>query len=168
MTPQLSEVCLQERFAPASICFGCGPANAEGLHVRSFTVDEDSDEVVARWRAEPRHQAFEGVVNGGIIGTLLDCHSNWAAAWHLKRRDRLTRPPVTVTASFEVRLRKPTPIDRPVELHARATASEGAKVQVEAELTSGGEVTATCIGRFVAVKPDHPAYHGWPTDADPA
>lgn len=156
--------CLQERYAPASICFGCGPANAAGLHVRSFPVSAESDEVVAEWRAEPRHQAFEGVMNGGIIGTLLDCHSNWAAAWHLKRRDGLDRPPVTVTASFSVRLKKPTPIDRPVELRARAVESDGAKVRVEAELSSGGEVTATCEGRFVAVEPDHPAYQGWPSD----
>lgn len=164
MTPEARELCLQERFAPDSICFGCGPANTEGLHVRSFAAAEDSDEVVARWQAAPRHQAFEGVLNGGIIGTLLDCHSNWAAAWHLKRRRGASRPPVTVTGRFHVRLRKPTPIDLPVELRARAVESEDAKVRVEAELSSDGEVTATCEGLFVAVEPDHPAYHGWPSD----
>lgn len=158
--------CLQERFAPDSICFGCGPANRRGLHVRSFPLSGDGDEVVARWQAEPHQQAFEGVLNGGIIGTLLDCHSNWAAAWHLKRRDRLERPPVTVTAGFHVRLRKPTPIASPLELRARAVESDGPKVRVEAELSSDGEITATCEGRFVAVEPDHPAYHGWPTDPE--
>ena len=29
-------ISLQEQFAPASICFGCGPANDRGLRIRSF------------------------------------------------------------------------------------------------------------------------------------
>jgi hypothetical protein len=32
---------LQLTFAPKSICFGCGPANKEGLRINSF-VDGDS------------------------------------------------------------------------------------------------------------------------------
>jgi hypothetical protein len=68
---------LQERYAPNNACWGCGPANAEGLRIRSFPR---GDEVVAEWKPEPRYEAFPGVLNGGIIGTLLDCHCNWAAA----------------------------------------------------------------------------------------
>src|SRR5688572_27719003 len=68
--------CLQEKYAPQNACFGCGPANAKGLHVRSFPKGEI---VVAEWKAEPHHEAFPGVLNGGIIGALLDCHSNWTA-----------------------------------------------------------------------------------------
>jgi acyl-coenzyme A thioesterase PaaI-like protein len=154
-------VCLQERWAPTSICFGCGPANERGLRLRSLAAPDDPDLLLARWRGEKHHQAFEGMLNGGIVGALLDCHSNWAAAWHLMRRDALPRPPVTVTASFHVRLKRPTPSDRTLDLEARAVESEGAKVRVEATLTCEGEVTATCEGRFVAVEPGHPAYHGW-------
>src|SRR5437870_4008039 len=73
---------LQERYAPESICFGCGPANADGLHVRSW---READEAVADWMPAPQHQAFPGILNGGIIGTLMDCHSNWTAAEHLMR-----------------------------------------------------------------------------------
>jgi acyl-coenzyme A thioesterase PaaI-like protein len=153
---------LQERFAPGSICFGCGPANERGLRLRILPAGEEDDLVVAEWRPEAYHQAFPGVVNGGILGTLLDCHSNWAAAWHLMLRDRLEQPPVTVTASFHVRLRRPTPLGPPFHLSARAVGSEGAGVTVEAELHCDGELTATCEGRFVAVEPDHPAHHGRP------
>ena len=32
-----SEPSLQERFSPASICFGCGPANEKGLRLKSGT-----------------------------------------------------------------------------------------------------------------------------------
>ncbi len=54
-------------YSPASICFGCGPANEKGLRINSFP---DGDEVIAEWRAEPHHQAFPGMLNGGIIGAL--------------------------------------------------------------------------------------------------
>src|SRR6185436_13594350 len=71
---------LQERYAPGNACFGCGPANPQGLHVRSFV---EGDECVAEWTPQPHHEAFPGMLNGGIIGALLDCHANWTAAAHL-------------------------------------------------------------------------------------
>ena len=109
----------------------------------------------------PQHQAFPGVLNGGIIGTLLDCHSNWTAAEHLMRSGGLDRPPTTVTADFHVVLRRPTPSDRPVHLRARVVESGHDRATVEAELSSGGTVTATCRATFVAVGPGHPAYNRW-------
>jgi acyl-coenzyme A thioesterase PaaI-like protein len=154
----LDELSLQERYSPHSICFGCGPANPQGLHVRSFVA---GDEVVAIWQAQPHHQAFPGVLNGGIVGALLDCHSNWAAIHHLMNRDGATRAPCTVTADFHVKLRRPAPVDGPVRLRARVVDSTGDRATVEATLEAAGEVCATCRGTFVAVKPDHPAYHRW-------
>src|SRR5213593_4200020 len=97
---------LQERYAPHSICFGCGPANLNGLRIRSVV---EGDAVVLEWHAGPHHQAFPGIVAGGIIGTVLDCHMNWTAAYALMRRDGLDRPRVTVTASYEVTFLRPTP-----------------------------------------------------------
>jgi acyl-coenzyme A thioesterase PaaI-like protein len=149
---------LQERYAPTHQCFGCGPANPKGLHIRSFA---DGDKVVAEWRPEPHHEAFAGVLNGGIVGTLFDCHSNWTAAWHLMTRDGLDHPPSTVTADFHVKLLRPTPSTDTVRLVARVAESKGSRVVVEAELFGGGAVCATCRGTFVAVKPGHPAYHRW-------
>jgi hypothetical protein len=49
----------------------------------------------------------------------------------------------------------------PVELRARVVESADDRATVEATLTAGGKVTATCRGTFVAVKPGHPAYHRW-------
>lgn len=149
---------LQETYAPASICFGCGPANAQGLRIRSVPV---GDELVADWTPEPHHQAFPGVLNGGIVGALLDCHSNWTAAWHLMQTRGEAHPPTCVTADFHVTLKRPTPVDGPVHLVAKVAASEGDKVVVEARLEANGKVTATCRGTFVAVKEGHPAFHRW-------
>jgi acyl-coenzyme A thioesterase PaaI-like protein len=153
---------LQERYAGGSICFGCGPANPDGLHIGSFPGDgADAGWVVAEWTPELRHQAFPGVLNGGIIGTLMDCHSNWTAAYHLMQRRGADRPPTTVTAEFAVRLLRPTPIDGPVRLRARVVDSSDRRATVEAELTAGGEVTATCRATFVAVSEGHPAHDRW-------
>ena len=149
---------LQERYAPASTCFGCGPANARGLHIRSFV---EGDAVVAEWRAEPHHEAFPGVLNGGIVGALLDCHSNWTAAHHLMCAAGADSVPSCVTAEYAVKMRKPTPSDRALRLEARIVESSADRATVEATLSANGVVTATCRGVFVAVRPGHPAYHRW-------
>lgn len=149
---------LQDRYAPEGVCFGCGPANSRGLQIKSHPTD---GEVVAEWAPEPHHEAFPGVLSGGIIGTLLDCHCNWTAARHLMVRRGAERPPTTVTAEYTVRLRRPTPSDGPVRLRARVVESTDDRATVEAELTSGDEVTATCTGRFVAVREGHPAFDRW-------
>jgi acyl-coenzyme A thioesterase PaaI-like protein len=149
---------LQERYAPGMKCFGCGPANERGLRIRSIPR---GDEVVCEWQAEEHHEAFPGMLNGGIVGALLDCHSNWAAAWHLMRRAGADAPPCTVTADYAVKFLRPTPTDQPVTLSARVVESTDDRATVEATLTTHGKVTATCRGTFVAVKPGHPAYHRW-------
>src|SRR5687768_2631048 len=105
MNEQVREESLQEKYAPHNRCFGCGPANEHGLRIRSFA---HGDEVIARWRAESYHEAFPGMLNGGIIGTLLDCHSNWAATHHLMRRTNAKTPPCTVTADYAIKLMRPT------------------------------------------------------------
>jgi acyl-coenzyme A thioesterase PaaI-like protein len=154
----MSEPSLQERYAPNNACFGCGPANSKGLGIRSFVR---GDEVVAEWTAEKHHEAFDGMLSGGITGTLLDCHSNWAAAWHLMRKAGAETPPCTVTAEYAVTLRRPTPTAGPMKLSARVVESTDDRAVVEATLTAGGKVTATCRGTFVSVKEGHPAFHRW-------
>jgi acyl-coenzyme A thioesterase PaaI-like protein len=150
---------LQDQYAPKSICFGCGPANEKGLRIKS-RVDQETGDIVADFTPEPYHHAFPGMLNGGIIGTLLDCHSNWAAAHHLMQAAGNEQLPCTVTADFHVKLRKPTPLG-PVQLKARVVKSEADRATVEAELLADGVVTARCTGTFVAVKEGHPAYHRW-------
>ena len=151
---------VQESHAPHSICFGCGPANAQGLRIRSFR-DEEGDGLICDWRAEPHHEAFPGMLNGGVLGTLLDCHSNWTAAMHLKEGRGLEEPPCTVTADFHVKLLRPTPSGERLHLRSEILGSEGDKVRIRATLEAAGKTTATCEGTFVAVKEGHPAYHRW-------
>ncbi len=148
---------LQERYGAHNSCFGCGPANSHGLRIRSMV---EGDLVVADWTPAEYHQAFPGVLNGGIIGTLLDCHCNWTATYHLMKQAGAELPEYTVTAEYTIRLKRPTPI-APVRLEARPVELKEDRAIIEGTLLSGGKVTATCRGLFVRVNKEHPAYHRW-------
>ncbi len=154
----MSEKSVQETYAPNLACFGCGPANPKGLRIRSFPK---GDELIAEFQPEKYQEAFEGMLSGGIIGTLLDCHCNWTAAWHLMNKSGLDHPPCTVTADYAIKLLRPTPTNRPLKLIARVVESFDDRAIVEGELITDDKATATCRGTFVAVKPGHPAYHRW-------
>ena len=160
-----TEPSLQRRYAPLTRCFGCGPANADGLRIESRPADDahavHPGELVATWQPLPQHAAFENVLNGGVIGTLLDCHSNWTAAMRVMGDRGLDHPPGCVTADYAVRLRRPTPVDRPLTVRAWPIETDGDRVVVDAEIAVDGIITATCRGTFVAVGPDHPAYERW-------
>ena len=70
-------------------------------------------------------------------------------------------PPCTVTADYYIKLLRPTPTAHPIQLRAWPVEVKGDRAVIEAELTAGGKICATCRGTFVAVKPGHPAYHRW-------
>src|SRR6266581_2273152 len=96
---------LQDTYSPDGICFGCGPKNEKGLRIKSRV---SGDDVVATWHAEKHHQAFPGMLSGGIAGTFLDSHSTCTAVYPLSLRAALPTPPVTVTAEYSVKLLRPT------------------------------------------------------------
>lgn len=154
----MTEKSIQETYAPHLKCFGCGPENEKGLHIRSFP---QGDEVVADFQPETFQEAFPGVLSGGIIGTLLDCHCNWTAAYALMKLSGADHPPCTVTADYHIKLFRPTPTDLPVHMVARVVEATEDRAVVEGELIAHDKVCATCRGTFVAVKPGHPAYHRW-------
>jgi len=140
------ELSIQERYFAEGECFGCGPKNEKGLRIRSL-LEPDGDGVVARWESQPHHVSAPGVMNGGIVGALLDCHS--VAAIYAK-----TGGPGDVadgwwvTTEFTVKLVRPTPTDEPLELHARVVEITDSDALTEARLESGGKVRATCTARF--------------------
>jgi uncharacterized protein (TIGR00369 family) len=150
---------LQERYAPEGRCFGCGPRNEHGLRIRSFEAGDGT--VVAEWQPRAEHEAFDGFVSGGIIGTLIDCHSNWTAIAAFLERSGASEAPSTVTAEYAVRFRRPTPSDRPLRLIGRPVDVGHDRATVETTVEVDGVVTATGRATFVAVKADHPAFGRW-------
>jgi|TARA_B100001996_G_scaffold381985_1_gene372645 acyl-coenzyme A thioesterase PaaI-like protein len=149
---------VQEKYAPNSICFGCGPANKKGLQIKSFRTEKGLEMI---FETSIEHQAFPGIINGGIISTLLDCHGNWAATMALMDQSNNDVPPCTVTASFSMKLKRPTPINTKLEVSANIENISEDRVNVNMILVADGKVCATGKGLFVAVKEGHPAYHRW-------
>jgi acyl-coenzyme A thioesterase PaaI-like protein len=130
---------IQEELYPQSDCFGCGPANLKGLQLRSF---RDGDAVIADFKPWPEHGNGTGFLNGGIIATLLDCHSG--AAMMLRSIDLAEREPdqdgyLYLTASLEVRYRRPTPMDE-VQLRAAVVNSDETKMDIDVELHADGKL----------------------------
>ena len=154
----MSKKAVQDRYAPNSICFGCGPANKEGLQIKSYRA---GDGLEMEFECEEKHQAFPGVINGGIIGALLDCHGNWTAAMAIMDRNGLDAPQCTVTAQYEVKLKRPTPLGPTLKLQSRVLALQADRAEVIIELKADEKTCATGRGLFVAVEEGHPAYHRW-------
>ncbi|HLB56274.1 MAG TPA: PaaI family thioesterase [Coxiellaceae bacterium] len=151
-------IALQDQFAPKSICFGCGPANKNGLKIKSFV---DGNKVIAHFTPQPFHNAFPNVLNGGIIGALLDCHCNWAASYFYMQENKLTVPPCTVTAEYSIQLKRPTPMNTELNLIAKLKLIEKNKIIVYGELFANEKLCDTCTGTFVVVNETHPAFHRW-------
>lgn len=144
-----------------TVCYGCGPANQQGLRLKSRW---DGEEAVCTWTAQPHHcGGARNVVNGGVIATLLDCHSlnlAIARAYRDEQRPIGSAPRVFfVTASMNVNYRRPTPLGKPLELRASIRKVEGRKTFLrctlgcEQELCADAEVLAVRIHRDESVEP---------------
>ena len=118
-----------------SVCYGCGRLNEHGLQIKSYW---EGDEVVCRFQPEPYHTAVAGYVYGGLIASLIDCHSTGtasAAAYKEAGREPGTEPRLRfVTASLYVEYLKPTPINKPVTIRASVTDVDGRRASVSSDL----------------------------------
>ena len=135
-------------------CYGCGPDNAHGLHIKSYWSD-DEQFVIASFEPEAKFNAgFPNVMYGGLVASLMDCHSIWTAiafAYRAENRPHGSEPNISyVTGQLCVKYLKPTPLDRTIHLKAWVEGKIGKKVQILCELGTDGEVTAT--GDTIAVR----------------
>lgn len=147
---------VQDRFFADAPCFGCGPGNAKGLQLKSYPAGDGS--VRAVFQPWPEHDNGLGYLNGGIIATVLDCHS--AAAVMLAAEARGLVPDGSlpyVTAGIDVRYRRPSPLREPAELVARVAAVDDDAMTVSAELWWQDLVRATATSTWKRWRPRHPA-----------
>jgi acyl-coenzyme A thioesterase PaaI-like protein len=132
-------------------CHGCGRLNEKGLHIRTFWEGEES---VTRFTPQPHHTAIPGFVNGGILASVIDCHSTGtaAAAAHRAEGRAMDTLPMHrfVTASLRVDYLKPTPLGPELVVRGRVKEIKGRKVVIESTISAGGE--ATVRGEVVAVE----------------
>lgn len=125
-------------------CWGCGRNNKHGLHIKSYW---DGDEAVAHFTPQDDFTGHKGVLNGGIIATLMDCHCMGLAMAYAHRqegREIGSEPLITyVTGSLKVDYLKPTPLnDKPVELRAKVERVDGRKTYMTCSLIAEGIETA--------------------------
>jgi acyl-coenzyme A thioesterase PaaI-like protein len=147
----MSEISFQDQGSVAH-CFGCGAENANGLQIKSFW---DGDEAVALFKPRPYHCGWSpDVAYGGLIASLIDCHTCNLAIAHIYRAENRpigSEPKVyCASAQLNVSLQKPTPIDETLHLRARIKSIERRKIWVDCEVTAGGEVTAR--GEVLAIR----------------
>lgn len=132
-------------------CYGCGRLNQHGHHIRT---EWDGEETISIFTPEPWHIAIPGYVYGGVIASLVDCHSTGtaaAAAYRAAGREPGSAPAFRfVTASLHVDYLKPTPLGLPLTIRARVKEIKGRKVIIESTVYAQG--VATARGEVVAVQ----------------
>jgi len=132
-------------------CYGCGSNNHHGHQIKTHW---DGEGTVTFFTPEPYHTSVPGYAYGGLIASLIDCHSTGTAAAAMYRsegREMDSLPPFRfVTGSLHVDFLKPTPIEGPLEIRGRVKEIKGRKVIVESTVSANGVVTAR--GEVVAVQ----------------
>ena len=134
-------------------CYGCGRLNEHGHHIRTF---QDGEQTVSEFLPDPSHIAVPGFVYGGVIASLIDCHSTATAAAAMAEASQqplsgpgARTPPRFVTGSLHVDYLRPTPLGEPLVVRGKAREIRGRKVVVESTVYAGG--VATARGGVVAV-----------------
>jgi len=138
----MSIVAIQDTI-PGNHCVGCGTDNPRGMQIKSYWVGDL--ETMCTYQPQPHMAAGpESILNGGIIATLLDCHAVCTAISYAARlAGRADGQDIMfVTAALDIRYRRPTPIDRPVEVRARISGVGERKTVLECTLSSAGKVCA--------------------------
>ncbi|NML19009.1 PaaI family thioesterase [Azohydromonas caseinilytica] len=145
---------LQDLAAPEGVCYGCGCAHPSGLHIKSHW-DADGKHVVCTYRPPDQFTGWPGLVYGGFIAMLVDCHSNWTAMAHHYRaegREPGTLPRIDcVTGQLNLSYRKPTPMGVELTLKARVEGEVGRKSRVICEVWAADVLTVTADSIFVRV-----------------
>jgi acyl-coenzyme A thioesterase PaaI-like protein len=139
---------------PGNYCWGCGNINEHGLQIKSYW---SGDEAVCTWQPKPYHAAGPThVLNGGIIATVIDCHSVCtaiAAAYRAEGREIGTEPPIWyVTKSLQVTYLRPTPIDQPITLRARIKETNEKATILTCSLFEKGKGEECARGEVVAIR----------------
>ena len=132
-------------------CYGCGSQNHHGHQIKTHW---DGDEAVTFFTPEAYQTSVPGYAYGGLIASLIDCHSTGTAAAAMYRsesREMDSLPAFRfVTGSLHVDFLKPTPIAGTLEIRGRVKEIKGRKVIVESTVLADGVVTAR--GEVVAVQ----------------
>ena len=142
-------------------CWGCGANNPHGLRIKSHFSGEG--ETICDWAPLGHFKAGpDGYLNGGIIATIIDCHSVCTAiadCYREEGRGLDTEPLIwCVTGSMKIDYHSPVPISEAVQLRAKVLKREGRKIFIGCELFSKGKLCAK--GEVLAVRVQTENWYG--------
>ena len=144
---------IQQRLYPQLVCFGCGPMNTKGLQLRSYAKD---GVIVATFEPSPEHDNGLGYLNGGIISTLLDCHSAAAVILEAEEHGWTALPGAVtpfVTAELNVRFLRPAPLYGTVDLRAAVVRSSEQEITADVQLVADGKTRASALALWRRWRP---------------
>lgn len=119
-------------------CFACGDRNAHGLKLDFRPVGKSR--VSAECVLGEEYQGYPGVVQGGIVSTLLD-----SAMTNCLFADGIE----AMTVRLNVRFREPVLVDRSMTVAACAVGQRGKLHELRASIVQDGRQKATAEGRFI-------------------
>ena len=141
-----------QQYMVGNVCFGCGKENHDGLQIDSYW--QDNDEIICIWHSQPKYQGWKGILNGGILASLIDCHcmgTAMAAVYKSEGRELDSQPTYRyATGTLTIKYLRPTPNDQAVELRAKVLEIKGKKVTVQCDVWVEG--TKTAESTVVAIK----------------
>lgn len=148
----MTEQAIQDLYPlETSHCFGCGYSNADGHQLKSYW---NGDAAMASFTPDTRYSAIPGIVYGGLIASLIDCHGTAtaaAAACQAAKSSMGVDPlPRFVTGGLKVDYLKPTPQGVQLDLRGVAIEIKDRKVVVEVSLHAGAALCAK--GVVIAVR----------------
>jgi uncharacterized protein (TIGR00369 family) len=124
-------------------CFGCGPANAHGLHLQFLRAPEGF--VVCTPVVSGTFDGHPGYLHGGIIATLLD--EAMSKSVRVLGKSAMTR-------KMDVDYRRPVPSGAPLRIEGRVVRSDHRKHWAEAVIEDAeGATLARATGLFIEVTP---------------
>ncbi|MEM6264061.1 MAG: PaaI family thioesterase [Bacteroidota bacterium] len=132
-----------QEFMPENVCYGCGLHNDQGLQIKSYWEGAES---VCHWTPQPHHHGWKGLLNGGIIATLIDCHcmcTAMAASYKEEGRGLGSLPEYRyATGTLNVKYLKPTPMKAALSLRAEVLEIKGRKTTMKCSFFAGEVCTA--------------------------
>jgi len=121
-------------------CFVCGKNNPNGLRL-SFEVNKEKQTLKTTFVASPTYQGWDGIVHGGILSTLLD-EAMANLVYELGYQ--------AVTASIEIRFKKPAPILEPLLVYGEVTEVSKRLIRAKAHIAQeDGAILATGTSTFM-------------------
>jgi len=136
---------------PDNPCFGCGGANARGMHL-VFEQDDERRRIVGRFCLGEEYQGGTGFLHGGIIALLLDEVMSKASRFTAEH---------AVTADLCIEYKRPIRVNTEIIVEGFVTRREGRQLYHEGEIrNAAGELLARGEGRFVVIDRERYAVQG--------